>query len=285
MSSGGAAALSVCVIGALPWIRRRSGRGGNGTPAEQDRESRSAARADRRPSTRHPRFPDRIARLWTVPETVKWAFRYRLYPTPGQAAELARTFGCVRPVYHMALAVRTEATDEFAFLTEVSSVPLQQALRQFRTMLADKADWYGRDLAVVDRWFPSTRLRSACGALGRLSVIACGGGVRPQREFSSRTGGRRRNRKPRGRPRGFPSFRAGRNSTLPGFGGLTVAVAGSAGVPVMATFFGRWWARNESKPATAKRGLQCVPLWSMCWRRTVHRTELSGGMPRTVPWH
>ncbi|WFE29132.1 transposase [Solwaraspora sp. WMMD791] len=31
------------------------------------------------------------------------------------------------------------------------------AWRQFRTMLAYKADWYGRDLVVVDRWFPSTR--------------------------------------------------------------------------------------------------------------------------------
>ncbi|WP_233605890.1 hypothetical protein [Micromonospora sp. Llam0] len=37
------------VIGFLPWILRRCGRGGNGTPAEQGRESRSAARADRRP--------------------------------------------------------------------------------------------------------------------------------------------------------------------------------------------------------------------------------------------
>jgi putative transposase len=37
--------------------------------------------------------------------------------------------------------------------------------RQFRTMLEYKADWYGRDLLVVDRWFPSTRLCSECGVL------------------------------------------------------------------------------------------------------------------------
>jgi len=92
------------------------------------------------------------------------------------------------------------------------------AWRQFRTMLEYKADWHGRDVIAVDRWFPSSKLCSACGALAEkmplnvrswkcrcgtahdrdvnaarnilaegLSVAACGAGVRPQRE-SSRTG-------------------------------------------------------------------------------------------------
>ncbi|MFV2098457.1 MULTISPECIES: helix-turn-helix domain-containing protein, partial [unclassified Micromonospora] len=87
--------------------------------------------------------------------TVKRAFRYRFHPTPEQTAELARTFGCVRLVYNMALAARTEAwtqrreritynatsamltgwkkTDDLAFLNDVSCVPLQQALRHLRT--------------------------------------------------------------------------------------------------------------------------------------------------------
>src|ERR687889_512354 len=86
--------------------------------------------------------------------TVKRAFKYRFYPSPEQAAELARTFGCVRLVYNMALQARTEAwtlrqervtynatsamltawkkTDELAFLNDVSSVPLQQALRHLQ---------------------------------------------------------------------------------------------------------------------------------------------------------
>src|SRR5919112_1588896 len=86
--------------------------------------------------------------------TVKRAFKYRFYPTDAQAAELARTFGCVRKVYNLALAARTEAwtlrqervtynatsamltawkkTDELAFLNDVSSVPLQQALRHLQ---------------------------------------------------------------------------------------------------------------------------------------------------------
>lgn len=84
-------------------------------------------------------------------QQVKRAFKYRFYPTEEQAAELARTFGCVRFVYNWALALRTEAyqqrgesiffpkmsvlltdlkaTDDAAFLREVAAVPLQQALR------------------------------------------------------------------------------------------------------------------------------------------------------------
>ncbi|MGC9667613.1 RNA-guided endonuclease InsQ/TnpB family protein [Planosporangium sp. 12N6] len=86
--------------------------------------------------------------------TVKRAFKFRFYPTDAQAAELTRTFGCVRKVYNLALAARTEAwtlrrervdynatsamltawkkTEELAFLGEVSCVPLQQALRHLQ---------------------------------------------------------------------------------------------------------------------------------------------------------
>ncbi|MEV6589367.1 RNA-guided endonuclease InsQ/TnpB family protein [Streptomyces acidicola] len=86
---------------------------------------------------------------------VKRAFKYRFYPTDAQAAELSRTFGCVRKVYNMALAARTEAwtlrqervnynatsamltawkkTGELAFLGDVSSVPLQQCLRHLQS--------------------------------------------------------------------------------------------------------------------------------------------------------
>ncbi|WSB35230.1 transposase [Streptomyces scopuliridis] len=85
---------------------------------------------------------------------VKRAFKYRFYPTDAQAAELSRTFGCVRKVYNLALASRTEAwarqervnynatsamltawkkTEELAYLSEVSSVPLQQTLRHLQT--------------------------------------------------------------------------------------------------------------------------------------------------------
>jgi putative transposase len=84
----------------------------------------------------------------------KRAFKYRFYPTDAQAAELSRTFGCVRKVYNMALEARTDAwtlrqerinynatsamltawkkTEELAYLNEVSSVPLQQTLRHLQ---------------------------------------------------------------------------------------------------------------------------------------------------------
>jgi putative transposase len=102
--------------------------------------------------------------------TVKRAYKYRYYPTPVQAAELVRTFGCVRLVYNRALDARTSAwyaeqrrvnyvqtsamltawkgTQELAFLNEVSSVPLQQALRHLQGAFV--AFWEGR--AVYPRF-------------------------------------------------------------------------------------------------------------------------------------
>ena len=89
---------------------------------------------------------------------VKRAYRYRFYPTPGQAAELERTFGCVRKVWNLALDARTTAwyqrrervtyvqssamltewkrSEDLAYLNEVSSVPLQQALRHLQGAFA-----------------------------------------------------------------------------------------------------------------------------------------------------
>src|SRR5690348_1929723 len=87
----------------------------------------------------------------------KRAYRYRCYPTPTQAAVLARTFGCARFVYNWALRLRTDAfyerqerlsyvdlsaalttlkqQSETVWLNEVSSVPIQQALRHLETAL------------------------------------------------------------------------------------------------------------------------------------------------------
>ncbi|GAA4608275.1 RNA-guided endonuclease TnpB family protein [Actinoallomurus liliacearum] len=90
---------------------------------------------------------------------VKHAFKYRFHPTDAQAAELSRTFGYVRKVYNLALEARSEAwwsrrervgyndtsamltawkkTEDLGFLNEVSSVPLQQALRHLQTAFAN----------------------------------------------------------------------------------------------------------------------------------------------------
>ncbi len=86
------------------------------------------------------------------------------------------------------------------------------AWHDIRSMLTYKSDWYGRDLVVIDRWYPSSKVCSACGAIAEkmplnvrswtcpcgaahdrdvnaarnilaagLAVAACGAGVRPQR--------------------------------------------------------------------------------------------------------
>jgi putative transposase len=92
-------------------------------------------------------------------QLVKRAFKFRFYPTPSQASELARTFGCVRLVYNKALEERTRTytqegrrisygessvaltqwkrSPEYSFLFEVSSVPLQQALRHLQAAFAN----------------------------------------------------------------------------------------------------------------------------------------------------
>jgi putative transposase len=95
----------------------------------------------------------------------KRAYRYRCYPTPDQASVLARTFGCARFVYNWALRLRTDTyyqrqerldyhtvsaaltalkqQPEHTWLHQVSSVPLQQALRHldraFRNFFAGRA--------------------------------------------------------------------------------------------------------------------------------------------------
>ncbi|KUL29755.1 RNA-guided endonuclease InsQ/TnpB family protein, partial [Actinoplanes awajinensis] len=87
------------------------------------------------------------------------------------------------------------------------------AWHDFRSMLTYKSQWYSRDLVVIDRWYPSSKVCSACGTLAAtmplnvrtwtcrncgsthdrdvnaarnilaagLAVSACGAGVRPQR--------------------------------------------------------------------------------------------------------
>src|SRR5256714_5242255 len=97
----------------------------------------------------------------------KKAYKYRMYPTEEQANILARTFGCCRFVYNWALRQRTDAffqrgerlyynqlavmltelkkQEEAAWLSEVSSVPLQQSLRHldtaFRNFFEGRAEY------------------------------------------------------------------------------------------------------------------------------------------------
>ncbi len=92
------------------------------------------------------------------------AYRYRFYPTQEQEELLRRTLGCVRLVYNKALHTRTEAwyerqervdykqtsgmltqwkkQEDLQFLNQVSSVPLQQGLRNLQKAFTNF--WAGR---------------------------------------------------------------------------------------------------------------------------------------------
>jgi putative transposase len=95
------------------------------------------------------------------------AFKFRFFPTEGQKQQLAQTFGCARLVYNRMLLERTNAWQqnhkslnyhataalltqlkkqtETAFLNEVSSVVLQQSLRNldsaFRNFFANRSQY------------------------------------------------------------------------------------------------------------------------------------------------
>jgi putative transposase len=86
---------------------------------------------------------------------IRKAYRYRFYPNREQRIQLAQTFGCSRYVYNWALRLRTDAyyqhqqkmsyketsnqltqlkkNPDFAWLKDVTAVPLQQALRHLNT--------------------------------------------------------------------------------------------------------------------------------------------------------
>ena len=85
---------------------------------------------------------------------VEKAYKFRFYPTPEQENLLRRTIGCVRLVFNLALAARTQAwyenkervsykqtsalltswkkQEDLDFHPQVSCVPLQQGLRHLQ---------------------------------------------------------------------------------------------------------------------------------------------------------
>ncbi|MFG3513257.1 RNA-guided endonuclease TnpB family protein [Streptomyces bobili] len=113
---------------------------------------------------------------------------------------------------------QTIVIEDLAVRNMVKNASLARAISdaawsQLRSMLEYKAQWYGREVIAVDRWFPSSRLCSACGSLRRkmplhvriwtcdcgtthdrdvnaaknilavgLTASVCGAGVRPQQK-------------------------------------------------------------------------------------------------------
>ncbi|HEX5287261.1 MAG TPA: transposase [Streptosporangiaceae bacterium] len=111
---------------------------------------------------------------------MRTAYRCRAYPDEAQQAILVRTFGCVRVVWNRTLAARharyhaeckgtsyaetdraltvMKQDPDLAFLSEVSSVPLQQALRHQQAVARGApGDACGADV----RHSGTSRVRSA----------------------------------------------------------------------------------------------------------------------------
>lgn len=66
----------------------------------------------------------------------------------------------------------------------------EQGWREFRSMLEYKCEWYGRDLLIVDRFYPSSKTCSCCGAKASFGLETrqwtCGGcGANHQRDVNA----------------------------------------------------------------------------------------------------
>ncbi len=135
-------------IAAIPFTMTSGGCTG-GLQAREESGAREAGQQDQW-AARAARLPHSYDRLFDTVR-VRTAYRCRAYPGEQQQQMLNRTFGCVRVVWNQTLAARhtrwqterkstsyaqTDAAltimkkdPDLAFLNEVSSVPLQQALR------------------------------------------------------------------------------------------------------------------------------------------------------------
>jgi transposase len=89
-------------------------------------------------------------------------FECRADPTPAQAANLARTFGCVRNVWNETLAWRHARWHGEGLST---NVPEANAHLTAMKRLPEPAYRTGRHLVVIDRWYPSSKTCSHCGHL------------------------------------------------------------------------------------------------------------------------
>jgi len=108
---------------------------------------------------------------------MRTAYRCRAYPDPEQAHVLNRTFGCIRVAWNRTLEWRRQryqadktgttyvqasayltamkATDELSWLNEVSSIPLQQAIRHQQAAYAADPSTVTVSRDPCGRWYVS----------------------------------------------------------------------------------------------------------------------------------
>lgn len=62
-------------------------------------------------------------------------------------------------------------------------------LFEFKRQLEYKAQWYGKEITVIDRWFPSTKMCSCCGQIHNLTladrIISCDCGLNLNRDLNA----------------------------------------------------------------------------------------------------
>jgi len=62
-------------------------------------------------------------------------------------------------------------------------------LGYLRSMIEYKSAWYGKDVSVIDRWFPSTKTCSGCGKIHEMKlkdrVMRCSCGLEMNRDFNA----------------------------------------------------------------------------------------------------
>ena len=95
------------------------------------------------------------------------ALRIKLYPNATQVDYLARLFGCCRKIYNLALD-ESERLYKETGRGMMRNHKLAKSLSEVnfgecRRLLEYKALWYGRELSVIDRWYPSSKTCSVCG--------------------------------------------------------------------------------------------------------------------------
>lgn len=90
---------------------------------------------------------------------------------------------------NQAIALEDLAVSNMVKNRKLSRVISEQGWRDFRTMLEYKCEWYGRELHIVDRFYPSSKTCSCCGAKATLTlkdrVWSCACGANHDRDVNA----------------------------------------------------------------------------------------------------